>query len=145
MKSLRKTLHIKRGFTLLECVLAMAILAVTASMLLPALSSSYLFIQTSQSLDGLTSLAEQRAITYPYSGAETEMVTDATTGYTYAYSNNFKAQVYFEVKTDGVNAVFDPTYYNMVATIVLDDKGNMVVYYDIDPNNLVGIYSRDYD
>ena len=143
MKALRKVLRIKRGFTLLECVLAMGILAVMASMLLPMLSSSYNYIGTSQSLDGITSLAEQRALAYPYTGADTTFVTTED-GYSYAYANGFKAEVYFVVKTD-IDVVFDPVRYNMIATIVKDDKDNMVVYYDIDPNDLTAIYARDYD
>ena len=65
MKQMRKLFRIKRGFTLTECILAIAILAATVTILLPALSGSMAFIRTSQSLDELTSLAEQKALTFP--------------------------------------------------------------------------------
>ena len=147
MKGFAKVFRIKRGFTLLECILAMAILAATAAVLLPMLSSAYGFILSSQSLDNLTSIAERNALTYPYNPSY-DVATDADTGYTQAYAGNFTANIYFGVDPLQQAAVgVEPflSKYNMVATIVTDTRGNVVVYYAIDPNDLVTIYARDYD
>lgn len=145
MKQMRKLFRIKRGFTLTECILAIAILAATVTILLPALSGSMAFIRTSQSLDELTSLAEQKALTYPYGTPSTEFVAGETEGFSSAYSYGFKAQIYFEVQTEGVNSVdFKPRVYKMVATIAKDERKNIVVYYDIDPSELKEIYAREY-
>ena len=141
MSRLKKMFKIKRGFTLMECVLAMAILAVTSAIMLPTLTASYGFISSSQSLDSITAIAERNAVSVPYSGLNTSFQTDSE-GYQYAYATGFTAQVYFAVQTDGVGMTFSPHTYQMVATIVMDNRDNMVVVYDIDPSELKRIYMR---
>ena len=140
MSKLRRLFKIKRGFTLMECVLAMAILAATSAILLPTLSSSYNFINNSQSLDSLTSAAEYYVNTMPYSDIPTTTQTDSN-GYIWSYdTDSYYAEVHFYSESPIVD--FPVQNYKVVATIVKDGKDNAVVIYAIDPNELKGIYAR---
>ena len=63
MRKFFKRLHNRRAFTLLECVLAVAILAALSAVMLPLITTGSKYIMRSKNLDSISSLAQSMVYT----------------------------------------------------------------------------------
>ena len=142
MRRLFKKLRIsRRAFTLVECVLASAIICAASTMLISIISVGFNYIKRSNSLDLMSSIAQQSVVVDIY--AEDFDSTDGLlersddSGISVGYSDNLKFQVAYEIfygkssKTD----VIMPVEYNFVAVIVTDERENRLVYYMVSPRD----------
>ena len=64
-KFLRKLWHSKKGFTLLECVLAVAIIALVSSSMVPVLGIGQRTVMNAKRMDELAAQVQHDMILYP--------------------------------------------------------------------------------
>lgn len=134
----KRFLHSRLGFTLLECVLAAAIMGTGSTLVMSMMSLGYAYVNRSRSLDNVASVAQEKIVVY--SGAES--VTqglkdyDSESNIQYGYSDNLGVRVSYEIHmgTDRTYVIM-PTTYNFVAVIAVDGQGNKVVYYEVSPQD----------
>lgn len=132
MRKCRKWLKSKKAFTLLECVLAVALLAIVGSSILPLLSAGASYVGRSRVLDELSAQATDAILTYDKNVEVKPMTADDTLG----YSKNLPVTVTFSIQwTDGKNHQYVPyRKQNMVAVIAVNREQELkVVYFDVDP------------
>lgn len=79
MRKFFKRLHNRRAFTLLECVLAVAIIAALSAIMLPLLTTGARFIARSKNLDSLSSLAQSMIYSYDINPDDTITSNGLTT------------------------------------------------------------------
>lgn len=145
-----KWLKSKRAFTLLECVLAVAIISGVSAVLMPLLTMSTGYVGRSKGLDNLSSVAQSMVLSYD---SET-LVVNELSGLTVTqqenilgreiaeegqiqvgYSKNLEMTVRFSVIVPGQKAMNYQTVGKFIAVIVKDEgAGTKVVYYDLDPS-----------
>ena len=137
----KKLMHSRLGFTLMECVLAAAIMGTGATLVMSMVTVGYTYVSRSRSLDEIAAVAQEKVLVY--SGGSGEAATEGLKTYTgnenikYGYSDNLNVRVAYEIyygngtKKD----VIMPSTYNFVAVIVTDNKDNKVVYYEVSPKD----------
>ncbi len=146
---LRKILRNKKAFTLLECVLAVAIISGVSAVLMPLLTMGTSYVGRSNNLDNLSSIAQAMVLSYDADTSVSDSLTamtgsqqQATLGRVVAdddriqtgYSNNLEMTVRFNVVVPGQKTMTYQTVGKYVAVIVKDERsGSKVVYYDLDP------------
>ncbi|MBO4534861.1 MAG: type II secretion system protein [Clostridia bacterium] len=146
---LRKWLRSKRAFTLLECVLAVAIISGVSAVLMPLLTMGSSYVGRSKGLDNLSSVAQSMVLSYDSSTTVTNDLTgltvlqqEAILGRQVAdegqivvgYSKNLDMTVRFNVVVPGKKTMSYQTVGKFIAVIVKDEhSGTKVVYYDLDP------------
>jgi len=140
-KLLRKIRANKRAFTLVECVLAAALISAASTLILSLISTGFFYIKRSRSLDEMSSVAQEHVFVNVYAddfvASEGLVDTSADSGISVGYSDNLKFKVAYEIfygsssKTD----VIMPAEYNFVAVIVTDVNENKLVYYTVSPKD----------
>lgn len=147
-KFLKKLFGGTKAFTLMECVLASAIVAAGSTLLLSMISMGYSYISRSRSLDTMASVAQQKIVTYSGAEAAQEGLVPygEDTGIQYGYSDKLQATVSFEIHYGNSNKtdVIMPDTIEYVAVIVTDNKDNKIVYYMVSPKDgkIKGIYEK---
>ena len=131
----------RKGFTLVECVLASAIIGAGATLVMSMVSMGYSYVTRSRSLDEMSSVAQERAFVTVYTdGFEAQnglVELDEDSGISVGYSENLPVRMAYEIhygassKTD----VIMPTDSNYVAVIVTDTRDNKIVYYMVSPKD----------
>ena len=144
----KKLMHTRLGFTLMECVLATALLGAGSTMVMSMVTMGYAYVQRSRSLDQVASVAQEKMAIFADGTTVTEGLKNYSTDsvINYGYSNNIKMWVSYEIRYSGVSTpdVVTPTKFDFVAAIVVDNKDNKVVYYEVSPTDgkIKALYSE---
>jgi len=141
-KFLRRIRASRRGFTLVECVLAAALIGTGATLVMAMVSMGYSYINRSRSLDSMSSVAQQNALVAIYSAdfeaTEGLVEVDEDNGISVGYSDNLEFRVAYEIYYGNSNthSVIMPNTFEYVAVIVTDVRDNKIVYYVVSPNDI---------
>lgn len=137
----RKLRASKRGFTLMECILASAVICAGTTLVMSMISMGFNFIRRSRSLDEMSAIAQEGALVNIYaedfSASEGLIERNDNSGISVGYSDDLKVRVSFEIYygSSGKTDVILPAEYNFVAVIVTDDRDNKLVYYMVSPQD----------
>ncbi len=141
MRKLRKLWKNKKAFTLLECVLAVALLAMVGSSIMPLLTSGASYVGRSRVLDELSSQATEAILTYDKNVVVEPMDEDDTLG----YSKNLPVTVTISIQwKDGKNHQKVPYRTQNMVAVIARDRGQelKVVYFDVDPKLNETLYKK---
>lgn len=131
MKKIFKRLKLnKKGFTLLECVVAIAIIGIMSSAMMSLFAQGIRFISKAQTLDISAGQASQIV-------AKGDTKNIDTTGGENFYANGIPMQIQFTVIIGSDKKTLANKEYNFQAGVVINE-GNQtkVVYYDISSEDL---------
>ncbi len=134
MKKIMKRLKLnKKGFTLLECVAALAIIGIMSASMMSLFSQGMSFISKAQTLDASSGQASQIVST-----GKTEVVS--TNGGDNYYVDGIPVKIQFTVVIGSEEKTLANKEYNFQAGVVLNDRTQTkVVYYDISSEDLKGL------
>jgi prepilin-type N-terminal cleavage/methylation domain-containing protein len=150
MRKIGKLLKPNRGFTLVECVLASAIISIGATLILSMVQMGFSYIQRSRTVDTMASVAQKQILVDAfddnkinnYMSSTTEFVNVTEDGKTYqvAYTDKIDVSVAYELYYgSGENAATDiilpDSDAQYIAVIVKDNNGNRIVYYMVSPRD----------
>ncbi len=127
----------RKAFTLMECILATAIIGVGSTLVMGMVSLGYSYVNRSRSLDEVASVAQEKIALYDGTEAEEGLVDiDEDSGIRYGFSDKLQTRVAFEIFYGNSSAtdVIMPTTMQYVAVIVTDTKDNKIVYYLYSPD-----------
>ena len=138
-KWFRRILSNNKALTLMECVLASALIGVGSTLVLGMVSMGYSFIRRSRSLDEVSSIAQELIVSYDGTPATEGVRTyDDNDTITYCYSDHLETRMSFEIfYGSGAGAQTDvilPNTMEYVAVVVMDESDNKIVYYLYTPN-----------
>lgn len=129
-KKFRKLKLNKKGFTLLECVVAIAIIGIMSSAMMSLFSQGMTFINKAQTLDASAGQASQILST-----ATTNSVSQSGGDNYFADGIPVKVQFTIVIGSDMKNLATKE--YNFQAGVVINNKTQTkVVYYDISTEDL---------
>lgn len=131
MKRLLKRLKLnKKGFTLLECVTAIAIIGIMSASMMSLFMQGMRFINKAQTLDASSGQASQIVST----GKTDSVSTSAGDNY---FVENIPVKIQFTVYVGSDVKNLANKEYNFQAGVVLNDRTQTrVVYYDISSEDL---------
>lgn len=134
----KKLIRSRLGFTLVECVLAAALVGTGSTLVMSMLSIGYSYVNRSASLDDIASVAQEKIVVYSGAEAATSglLPYDDNENIQYGYSDNLGVRVAFEIYySNGVRDAIMPSTYYFSAVIVTDNLENKVVYYEVSPKD----------
>ena len=127
-----------KAFTLMECILATAIVGVGSTLVMGMVTMGYSLVARSRSLDEVAAVAQEKIALYDGTPAEQGLLPyDSDSDISYGYSDQLSARVAFEIYygSSSDTDVILPTSMQYVAVIVTDSKSNKVVYYLYTPDS----------
>ena len=128
--------HNRKGFTLLECVLATALIGAGSAIVMSMVSVGYTYITRSRALDSISTVAQEKIIVFSGNEDVTAGLTEIDdTGVKYGYSKDLGVRVAYEVHYGTRADVITPSTFNFVAVIITDSKDNKIVYYEVSPTD----------
>ena len=139
MKWLRRILSNSKALTLMECVLASALIGIGSTLVLGMISAGYSYIRRSRSLDEVSSIAQELIVSYDGTAATEGLRSYAgDESVTYCFSDHLETRMSFEIYYgSGSGAQTDvilPNTMEYVAVVVMDENDNKIVYYLYTPN-----------
>ena len=153
-KFLRKLWHSKKGFTLLECVLAVAIIALVSSSMVPVLGIGQRTVMNAKRMDELAAQVQHDMICYSSQSEEDDSGSyppeEDDSGFSVIFIDEVPVEVYFKIYLPGetkdapkeIQEIQKRTVI-FVAAIGRDSlNDNKVLLYDISPEEADKLYNK---
>ena len=135
-KFLRKLWHSKKGFTLLECVLAVAIIALVSSSMVPVLGIGQRTVMNAKRMDELAAQVQHDMILYPTQPEEDD------SGFSVSFSDEVPVEVEFVIHLPGETQQIKDTVI-FIAAVGRDGlNDNKGLLYDISPQEADKLYNK---
>jgi prepilin-type N-terminal cleavage/methylation domain-containing protein len=135
-KFLRKLWHSKKGFTLLECVLAVAIIALVSSSMVPVLGIGQRTVMNAKRMDELAAHVQHDMILYPTPHEEDD------SGFSVSFSDEVPVEVEFVIHLPGETQQIKDTVIFIAAVGQDGLNDNKVLLYDISPQEADKLYNK---